>query len=406
MTRNGGERPLPGTGRPFRAPWWFSWRQAQTFGGVIAPLDLPAGMPDGSTHDVEVAPGTRVRVHVTPQPRASRGTLLLLHGLAGHAGARLIRRAEGAAWRRGWTIVRVNSRMCGGTAAMAMARTLNNAGLSRDIAGVLASSPVAPLPHPRVAIGYSLTGNVLLKYLGEAAARAPGETSPIFSTERWAADGPGAAGRHLPHAGAGSRLAAAVAISPPIDLSLTCLRLESARNAFYHYYFTGALVRLARHRHRLMGRPGPPPAFWRTPTMRRFDAQHTAPDAGYGTPEEYYTGASARYLLDRIDTPTLVLAAKDDPIMPSEMFLAGAGRNPVIRWILTDRGGHCGWIERRGVRFRSWALGASLDFLEEAATRVEDPGPRRAAEAGAPSREADATASVPAGRSLPGASRG
>src|SRR5262249_8329238 len=161
----------------------------------------------------------------------------------------LILRGAVEGWRRGWTVVRMNYRNCGGTAALAS--TLYNAGMSGDIGAVLDSEVVARMPGPRVAIGYSLGGTMLLKYLGEAARQAgPGACETDGFEHRtnggFMTDGPGRAGRHLPHLGRGSRLAAAVAVSPPLDLSLTCRNLERPRNLAYHVLFTAALLRLAR----------------------------------------------------------------------------------------------------------------------------------------------------------------
>ena len=267
----------------------------------------------------------------------------------------------------------MNYRSCGGTAPLAS--TLCNAGMSGDIASVLESPLLASLPQPRIAIGYSLGGNMLLKYLGEAAPQRDGETA-LFKTAHFADDGPGRAGRHLHHAGRGSRLAGAVAVSPPIDLSLTCRNLERAPNIAYHLLFTAVLARRARHRHRLDGRTGPAPALWRTPTMRRFDSAHTAPDAGYASPEDYYRGASSLSLLNRIDTPTLIVTAKDDPIMPIAMFAPPIERNPFLRLVISDRGGHCGWIERREGRIGNWLPALALDFLETEARPRTDPALR------------------------------
>jgi predicted alpha/beta-fold hydrolase len=357
---------------------------------------LPGGFPEARRVDVPVAEGTAVRLFINHPAGPPRGTVFILHGIAGSAASRLVVRCAAEAFRRGFVSVRVNNRNCGETAAESA--TLYNAGMSGDLGTVLESEPCRSLPEPHLAIGYSLGGNLLLKYLGEAAARADG--APISGDAR--PDGPGWAGRALPHLGRGTRLAAAAALSPPIDLDATERSLARAHNFVYEMTFVLTLARQARRRNRLSPGRYPAASIFRTPTLRSFDERFTAPDGGYAGFRDYYRGASSLPLLDRIRIPTLVLSSTDDPIVPARIFDGAAAGSPHIDWVLTESGGHCGWVTRRDGRLESLAPAFALDWLEAAISRrdPERPRPEEGAGRAASPPEADGSSSSPAGRSM------
>jgi predicted alpha/beta-fold hydrolase len=100
--------------------------------------------------------------------------------------------------------------------------------------------------------------------------------------------------------------------------------------------------------------------FQRRPrTLWEFDDKFTAPLCGFGTAERYYHECSSMHGLPRISVPTLILTARDDPMVPCNMF-DGLRRSSSVRLEITAGGGHLGFIARRGIdpdrRWMDWRI--------------------------------------------------
>ncbi len=283
---------------------------------------------DSSVLDVAVAERTKVRLLVSHPTAPGRGTLLLVHGLAGSAESGYMRRTAAAAIRRGWIAARMNLRNCGGTEAMS--RTLYNAGQSHDAAGVLAALSAERFPRPYAVIGFSLGGNLVLRYAGASGGNC-------------AAD-------------------AVAGINPPVDLRRCIDAIERPENRLYHAYFTLKLCAQLSAIRRVRQVPGPDARPWRIGGIRGFDDAFTAPDAGYASSKEYYVDASAGPRLHDIRRPAMILSAGDDPFVPVESFSAYRNSGRLLRLVHPDRGGHCGYWGSGRPRF--WAAEAALDFFE------------------------------------------
>lgn len=279
---------------------------------------------------MEVEPGSRIRILVSRPPGRGRGTIVLIHGLGGSANSGYLRRSARMALQRGWAAVRVNLRNCGGTEALS--KTLYNAGQSEDVGRVLGELETAGLPRPFGLVGFSLGGNLALRYAGLAAADC--------------------------------RADAVVGVSPPVDLEACVRCLEEPRNAIYQAYFTWKLCRLLRRIRSSRPVPGPDPKARVIRSVRRFDTLYTAPDGGYPSAEAYYREASAGPHLKSLRAPALILSSLNDPLVPVEMFGSSSRNVPGgLRLLLPARGGHVGYWQSGAPRF--WAAKAALDFLEE-----------------------------------------
>ena len=320
----------------FRPAPYLPGRHLQT----IVPALFPASWSGAGsqTEMVEVEPGTRLLLRVDRPAASPRGTLVLIHGLGGSADSGYMRRTAALALPRGWITVRVNLRNCGGTEALA--RTLYNAGQSDDAGSIMKELARAGFPLPFALVGFSLGGNLVLRYAGLA-------------------------GRHC-HA------AAIVAVNPPVDLEASVRSLERWRNAVYHGYFTWRLCSLLRRIRRVRPVPGPAADPLRIGSVRNFDERFTAPDGGYASAEDYYRHASAAPCLGGIEAPSLILSSRDDPFVPAEMFRSV---RPSCRRCVTlaqpGRGGHVGYWQSRAPRF--WAGWAVLQYLEEALPETGSP---------------------------------
>src|SRR5262249_11305788 len=107
---------------------------------------------------------------------------------------------------------------------------------------------------------------------------------------------------------------------------------------------------------------------------REFDEVITAPCDGYRDADDYYEQASAKRVLDQVRAPLLLLPAEDDPFVPYVSFLAArADRNPAIRFIPQQFGGHCGFISKHSGTERFWAEQRVVEFCDEHRTDAMPP---------------------------------
>ena len=102
-------------------------------------------------------------------------------------------------------------------------------------------------------------------------------------------------------------------------------------------------------------------------TVRDFDEQYTAPHHGFENADDYYYRASSLRVVDRVQVPTLILSAEDDPFVPPEQFDEPAVRaNPHITVQVTQHGGHCGFYAGASSGFDGyWAEQRIIDFVRQ-----------------------------------------
>jgi len=253
-----------------------------------------------------------------------------------------MRRTMTLAWERGWAVARVQFRGAEGEAVRTPA--FHNAGRSEDLEAVLEGLvwPEGSESGPLAAIGFSLGGAVLLKHLGEA--------------------------------GASTRIEAAGAVSAPLDLAACLAALEEPRNRVYHRYYVRRLRRVVRAT--LAAHPGSWPALDRSiDAVRRIDTRYVAPDAGYDSAESYYRGASSGPLLSAVATPTLLVSSRDDPFIPASLLEALPRNGTPVETLLTERGGHVGYLSGGMLSLRFWAGEAILDWMESRLGGAGSAGP-------------------------------
>ena len=291
------------------------------------------GVPEPLTVPVDDQ-GRAVRVLVDrPGTDPARGSLLLVHGLAGSANSSYMCWTAHEALSRGWVVARMILRGCGGT--IGLSRSLHNAAQSDDVERVLGALDAHHLPRPFAVIGFSLGASLALR-----AAALAGDTC-------------------------GADIVAAV--NPPVDLARCARALERPRNLHYRAYFMIRLCRLLEESRRVIDIPGPRARPWRVSSIRQFDDLYTAPLAGFRDALDYYARSSAGPVLGRIRRPTLILCSRDDPLIPVESFDGIPERRGPVLCRLLSHGGHVGFRQRGERKF--WAAPTVLDWIEAAGGR-------------------------------------
>jgi predicted alpha/beta-fold hydrolase len=297
---------------------------------VIAEVAMPRRV--GGSHpetvvDLEFRGGASTRLVVVDPSAPPRGVLLLVHGLGGAAdGPRARWLAESAAGR-GWRAVSVDLRGAGGTRRQP--RLYTAADLDElDLAS--AHPTVTGVAGPKIAVGLSLGGGILLRWLGMR--------------------------------GGAVKVDAAVAIAPTAHLPSCALALGRLRHRLYDLSFAWALGRRIRAVAASSGRK--PHAFLTHFTMRRLDDDFASLACGVPDAAGYWEHASAHHHLGGIDRPVLVIAAEDDPFVPFEPLRTCLAASPLVDLRAFPHGGHLSFLERSGGRFRSRLPELMLDPLD------------------------------------------
>jgi predicted alpha/beta-fold hydrolase len=149
-------------------------------------------------------------------------------------------------------------------------------------------------------------------------------------------------------------IAGVCAVSTPIDLHACVRAIGKRSNWLYEQRFVKRLCERYRRRH--AGAPGrfPLDGIGQVRTIYQFDDRFTAKAFGFGDAANYYRTQSSLGFLASIQVPALLLQAKDDPMVPFEIFTGSELRsNPNLTLVATGHGGHLGFISRDLPRF--WA---------------------------------------------------
>jgi hypothetical protein len=275
-------------------------------------------------------PEVQVLVHAQRPDGEAKGEIILVHGLEGSSASGYMQSMAYAALERGYATHRFNMRGCGGSESMAV--TSYHAGQTSDLLYVLRERKRLSRV-PLFLAGYSLGGNVVLKLAGELGAEA----------------------RDL--------LAGVIAVSAPIELAAGVEALERRENHLYQARFVDRLKDRIRRKHLQAPEIYTLEHLPKIRTVVDFDNYYTAPLFGFGTAANYFRTQSSNQFLESIRTPTLMVHAKDDPLVPYRIYDHPAlSQNPHLRLIAVDRGGHLGFLSRHPPRF--WLDELTMDWVE------------------------------------------
>jgi len=274
-------------------------------------------------------------VHSQSPPGHLAGQLILVHGLEGSSAAGYARSLAQAALEAGYAVHRYNMRSCGGTEHLS-GTTLYHSGQTSDLLAVIRQLHGEP---PIFLVGFSLGGNVVLKLAGELGESA----------------------REL--------IAGAAGVSTPVDLAACVRQLDRPANFIYSNRFLSRLKQRVRLKERLTPGLFPIENLNRVKSVYEFDDKFTALTFGFGTADNYYATQSSNQFLERIRIPTLLVQAKDDPLIPFEVYDHPAfSQNPSLRLLAVEHGGHLGFVAKGKPRF--WLDQVLVQWIGEVRNKI------------------------------------
>jgi len=311
-----------------RFPWWGADLQtlANQFSPPLADLAphaserLSFALRDG-TGDTLLASLGRPTV-----PNAARPLAIVVHGLTGAEDSAYILSVARHLLDAGHTVLRLNLRGAGPSRPLCSGHYY--AGRSQDFRHLLELLPKDLTRQGIVAVGYSLGGAMLLKYLGEEGTATP--------------------------------LSAAASVSAPIDLAVTCRHMMRPRNWLYHHHMLGNMKAEATGEGAELT-TAERAAILGSRSVWQYDDTFIAPRYGFADAADYYDRCKPLRFMPNIRIPTLVLASLDDPWIPGALYSGYDWRaNKSLVPLLPPYGGHVGfhgvgdkrpWSDRVVARF-------------------------------------------------------
>ena len=236
--------------------------------------------------------------------------VLVLHGLEGSIRSPYAAGIVNTLAAAGYRVVLMHFRGCSGEPNR-LPRSYHS-GETGDLDTVVRELKRRHPDRPLFALGYSLGGNALLKWLGEKGVDAPVD--------------------------------AAVAVSVPFELSQAGRRLRRGFSRSYQWHLLGRLRRSVRLKARRMELPIAVHKLPAMRTFREFDDQVTAPLHGFRNADDYYRRCCSRQFLAAITVPTLIIHSLDDPFMTPQAVPADDELSPQVTLELSDSGGHVGFV--------------------------------------------------------------
>jgi len=299
--------PLPAS-QPYRPPAWLPGGHAQT----IYASRLRGPLPVLRRERVDTHDGDFWDFDWLDAAQSDAPLVVLFHGLEGGVGSHYARALLGALAARGWAGVVPHFRGCGGE--LNRLPRAYHSGDHEEVAALLAAVRARAGPaRPLFAVGVSLGGSALLNWLGRMEHRATD----------W--------------------LAAAAAVSAPLDLTAAGLAIGQGLNRIYTWHFLASLKpKSLAMSTRFPGRLDAA-RIRAARSMWDFDEVVTAPLHGFSGADDYWRRASSKPWLRAVRLPTLVLNGRNDPFIPAESLATRSEVSDAVLLEQPEGGGHAGF---------------------------------------------------------------
>ncbi|NVK23672.1 MAG: hydrolase [Gammaproteobacteria bacterium] len=320
----------------FKPAWWLTNRHLQT----ILPRVYPVSCDFYPFHhDFELSDGDFVEVtwskNPANYPNDKSPIVVVLHGLEGSFESFYAKRMMNTIYNQSWTSVLMHFRDCGNKRNRKLQSY--HSGQTSDLTEFIDHLADTYPKRDIYAIGFSLGGNVLAKYLGERPE---------------------------------SKLSGAVVISAPMELEECANTVDQGFSKVYQKYLVDKLKKSAQEKFDMLAQRDKnvqysvdPESISNVTKLKEFDELLTAPINGFASAHDYYKQSSCKPFLAKISTPTLILHAMDDPFMNEKVIPTEQEISSSVTVELSEKGGHVGflsgrnpfkpefWLETRSVTF-------------------------------------------------------
>jgi len=262
----------------------------------------------------------------------SNRAVIVLHGLESCSQASYMRGMVRAFNRRGWDAAAYNFRGRSGEPNR-LYRSYHS-GATDDLEAVVSHVIRLGCYDQLALVGFSLGGNVTLKYLGEKGANV----SEVIRT--------------------------AAAVSVPCDLESCSWKLAQRSNFIYMKRFLIFLGRKMKQKKHLLPDGLTLDDFRKAKNFKDFDNLYTAPAHGFADAEEYWSKCSSRQFISSIAIPTLLISARDDPFLTEKCFpFEEAKASEHFHLEVPEVGGHVGFVSfNSGGEY--WHESRAVEFVE------------------------------------------
>jgi uncharacterized protein len=257
----------------------------------------------------------------------SKKLVIISHGLEGDTTRPYIKGMAKALFNEGYDVLTWNYRGCSGEINKAV--RFYHSGATDDLATVVDYADKKSYEEINL-VGFSLGGNMTLKYLGEDRPRP-------------------------------EKIRKTVAFSVPLDLHKSCIKISQPENWIYSRRFLRSLKKKVLSKSRIM-KEIDASGLKNIKTLHQFDNYFTGPIHGFKDALDYYTQSSAIKFVADIKIPTLIVNAKNDPFLSPECYPDELLKDhPFVQFESPAHGGHVGfaqfaknglyWSEERAIKF-------------------------------------------------------
>ncbi|MDG1245083.1 MAG: alpha/beta fold hydrolase [Polaribacter sp.] len=265
----------------------------------------------------------------------SKTLIILIHGLEGSSQSKYILAATSEFNNEAMDTVAFNLRGCSGEDNLLL--QTYHSGKTDDVHFIINYILKNYSYQNIVLAGYSLGGNLTLKYMGEFAKTLS------------------------------SKIKCAIAVSVPVDLASSSVAMSSYKNKIYMEAFLKTLrLKVLEKAHKFPEFKLDKDKLFKAKAFSDFDALYTAPVYGYSGAEDYWEKASSKPYLKSIETPTLLISSEDDPFLAAACFPikeAKASKNFYLE--MTKYGGHVGFISSFLIDKNRWLENRMLNFIKQ-----------------------------------------